>query len=118
MPIRRKLVVIIMSVTAAALLLSGLSLVVFDIVLFRTYLQRDLSTLAQVVADNAAVDLSFNDSAAAKMTLATLRARPMSWPPAFTLLMARLSPNTFAMDPMPPARLPPHRNRSRLRTAP
>jgi PAS domain S-box-containing protein len=76
MPIKQKLLVIIMSVTAAALLLSGVGIVVSDSVLFRTDLQRDISALAQIVADNSTAALAFDDPQTATETLASLKARP------------------------------------------
>jgi PAS domain S-box-containing protein len=76
MPIKQKLLVIIMSVTAVALLLSGLGIVIADWVLFRTATARDVSALAQIVADNSTAALAFNDPQTATQTLASLRARP------------------------------------------
>ena len=46
MPIKQKLMVIIMSVTAAALLLAGLGIVIADSLLFRATTERDISALA------------------------------------------------------------------------
>jgi PAS domain S-box-containing protein len=76
MPIKQKLLVIIMSVTTAALLLSGLGIVIADSVLFRAALQRDISALAQIVADNSTAALAFEDPTTATETLASLKARP------------------------------------------
>jgi PAS domain S-box-containing protein len=76
MPIKQKLLVIIMSVTAVALLLSGLGIVIADWVLFRTTTARDVSALAQIVADNSTAALAFDDPQTATQTLASLRARP------------------------------------------
>jgi PAS domain S-box-containing protein len=76
MPIKQKLMVIIMSVTTAALLLSGLGIVAADSVLFRGALQRDISALAQIVADNSTAALAFEDPQTARQTLASLKARP------------------------------------------
>ena len=76
MPIKQKLMVIIMSVTAAALLLSGLGIVIADSILFRAATQRDISALAQIVADNSTAALAFNDPQTATQTLASLKARP------------------------------------------
>jgi len=76
MPIKQKLLGIIMSVTAAALLLSGLGIVIADSVLFRTAMQRDISALAQIVADNSIAALAFEDPKTATETLGSLRARP------------------------------------------
>src|ERR1700678_714862 len=76
MPIKQKLMVIIMSVTTAALLLSGLGIVIADSLLFRAAMQRDISGLAQIVGDNSTAALAFNDPQTATQTLASLKARP------------------------------------------
>jgi PAS domain S-box-containing protein len=76
MPIKQKLMAIIMSVATAALLLSGLGIVVADSIIFRASMQRDISALAQIVADNSAAALAFNDPRTATETLASLKARP------------------------------------------
>jgi PAS domain S-box-containing protein len=75
-PIRQKLMVIIMSVTTAALLLSGVGIVIADSILFRAATQRDISALAQIIADNSTAALAFNDPQTATQTLASLKARP------------------------------------------
>src|SRR5438270_6661575 len=75
-PIRQKLMLIIMSVTTAALAISALGSLLSDFILFRGYLQRDLSGMARITADNSTAALSFEDPAAAEETLAALRARP------------------------------------------
>ena len=74
-PIKRKLVIIIMLTTTTALLLAGIGIVASDSILFRQYLQRDLSALARIVADNSTASLAFNDPKTATETLAALRAR-------------------------------------------
>ncbi len=76
MPIKQKLMVIIMSVTAAALLLAGLGIVIADSLLFRATTQRDISALAAIVADNSTAALAFDDPQTATQTLASLKARP------------------------------------------
>jgi PAS domain S-box-containing protein len=75
-PIRQKLMVIVMATTGAALVLSGVGILALDSILFRGYLERDISALAGIVADNSTGALSFDDSDAATQTLAALRARP------------------------------------------
>ena len=75
LPIKQKLMIIIMATTAAALLLSGVGIVAFDLVLFRGYLQRDLSALGGIIADNCTAALAFNDPQSATETLRALRAR-------------------------------------------
>src|ERR1700735_5103721 len=76
MPIKQKLMVIIMSVPAAALLWSGLGIVIADSILFRSATQRDISALAQIVSDNSTAALAFDDPQTAMQTLASLKARP------------------------------------------
>jgi PAS domain S-box-containing protein len=74
-PIRQKLAIIIIATTASALMLAGSGIVVADSILFQGYVQRDLSALARIVADNSTAALSFNDPKTAADTLASLRAR-------------------------------------------
>ncbi len=74
-PIKQKLVIMNMAATTAALLLAGLGIVLTDSLLFRRYLQRDLSSLAKIIADNSTAALTFNDPRAAAETLGALRAR-------------------------------------------
>src|SRR5277367_5362389 len=74
-PIKQKLMAIIMAVTGSALLLSGMGIVVADSVLFRAALERDISALAQIVADNSTAALAFDDPRTATETLASLKAR-------------------------------------------
>jgi PAS domain S-box-containing protein len=73
--INQKLVIITLGTTGLALLLAGLGNVLIDSILFRGYLQRDLSVLARVIADNSTAAISFNDPATAAQTLAALRER-------------------------------------------
>ncbi|MFN7999041.1 MAG: PAS domain-containing protein [Bryobacteraceae bacterium] len=76
LPIGRKLTLIIMGVTAAALLIAGLGLLAFDLLFFREYMQRDLAGLARIIADNSTAALTFDDPSAAQETLRALRTRP------------------------------------------
>ena len=74
-PIRRKLVLITMVTTAIALLLAGTTIVICDSFLFRDYLQRDLSALARITADNSTAALEFEDPQAASEILHALHAK-------------------------------------------
>jgi len=74
--IEQKLMVIIMLTSSAALLLAGCGIVIANSILFREYLQRDLSALARIIADNSTAALAFDDSRSAAETLAALRAKP------------------------------------------
>ena len=75
MPIRRKLMLVVMATTAVALVLAATGIILADFFLFRGYLKNDLSAFAHIVADNMTAPLSFDDPAAANETLATLRPR-------------------------------------------
>jgi PAS domain S-box-containing protein len=75
-PIKQKLMLAIMATTAAALVVAGLGMVLTDSLLFRRYLERDLSALAKILADNTTAALEFDDPKSAAETLGALRARP------------------------------------------
>jgi len=74
-PISQKLMIIIMVTTATAMLLACFGILIFDSVLFRQNLGRDLSALARIVAENTTASLDFNDPKSAGDTLNALRAR-------------------------------------------
>ena len=59
-----------------ALLITSIALVVYDIISYRNALIRNLSILAEVIAENSRGALVFHDSSAAADTLASLRAQP------------------------------------------
>jgi HAMP domain-containing protein len=75
MPIRRKLMLIVMATTTMALFLAGIGIILADFILFRGYLKNDLSALSHIVADNTTASLSFDDPGAASETLGTLHVR-------------------------------------------
>jgi PAS domain S-box-containing protein len=75
-PIKQKLVIVMVLTTTAALLLAGVGIVASDGILFRQYLERDLSGLARIIADNSTAALAFNDPRSAGETLSALRTRP------------------------------------------
>ena len=75
-PLKQKLTFIIMVTTTSALLLAGLGIIASDSFLFYGYLQRDLTALSRIIADNTTAALSFDDPESASETLAALRARP------------------------------------------
>jgi signal transduction histidine kinase len=76
MPIRQKLMLIVMATTTVALVLAGISILFADFFLFRGYLKNDLSALSRIIADNTTAPIEFDDPGAAAETLGTLRARP------------------------------------------
>jgi signal transduction histidine kinase len=75
LPIRRKLMFALLLTATASLLFAGIGIVAADSFLFYGFLQRDLSTLSQIIADNSTGALSFDDEKSGERTLATLRAR-------------------------------------------
>jgi signal transduction histidine kinase len=74
-PIRQKLVLIIMLATGLALLIAGTVLIVFELLRFRADMVSDLNTLADVVAQNTTAALTFDDPKAAQETLAAFESR-------------------------------------------
>jgi len=75
-PIKRKLMIIIMLTSAVGIFLASASIVVKDIILFRDTMVEKFSTLAEVIGTNSAASLIFNDIDAAKETLTGLSAEP------------------------------------------
>ncbi|MEO8660462.1 MAG: PAS domain S-box protein [Bryobacteraceae bacterium] len=74
-PIKQKLTVTILVTVAVSLLLSGAGVVAADSFLFRSYLNRDLSALANILADNSNASIAFDDPQSANEVLASLRSR-------------------------------------------
>ena len=72
LPIRRKLVGIIMLTSGVALVMASAALLVLDALRYRDDLLEDLETLAAVVGDNSAAALMFTDLSAARETVAAL----------------------------------------------
>jgi PAS domain S-box-containing protein len=75
-PIRQKLLVVLMATTAIALLLSGVGMILLDSILFRAEMQRNVSALANIVGNSSTAALAFNDPRAAAETLAMLKEKP------------------------------------------
>lgn len=73
-PIRRKLAVIILMTTGAALLFMCASFVTYEYLTFRRTTVRDLSTLGEIIAANSTAALAFDNAADAQQTLAALQA--------------------------------------------
>ncbi|HJQ63594.1 MAG TPA: ATP-binding protein [Burkholderiales bacterium] len=74
--IRYKIVMVVLATTAAALLVAGAAMVIYDL---RTYEQswvNDLSTQAELIGRASAPALAFNDPKSAREYLALLRVRP------------------------------------------
>jgi two-component system, sensor histidine kinase and response regulator len=76
MSIGRKLTMIILSITAVSLLLACTIMVGYDLLTYRGAMVRDVSTLADMVADNSTAALTFHDVQAANDVLRSLRTQP------------------------------------------
>ena len=73
--IKRKLTLITMLTSSAALILSALSFLVYDLVSFRHLLIQDLMTQAEIIGYNSAGAMEFRDVPAATATLSALTAK-------------------------------------------
>jgi signal transduction histidine kinase/DNA-binding NarL/FixJ family response regulator len=73
--IKRKLTLITMLTSSAALVLSALSFLIYDLVAFRHLLVQDLRTQAEIIGYNSAGAMEFKDVPAATATLTALTAK-------------------------------------------
>jgi PAS domain S-box-containing protein len=74
--IRIKLIAIVMLTTCASLALAGLALVVFEWIIGRRALHREIEAVADIVASTSTATLTFADERTALDTLSKLRAQP------------------------------------------
>ena len=74
--IKRKQMLIIMLTTSVALVLACAAFAVYEVLAFRKAMVQNVSTLAQMIGDNSAAALDFNDPKSAEETLASLKAEP------------------------------------------
>jgi signal transduction histidine kinase/DNA-binding response OmpR family regulator len=74
--LKRKLTLIIMVISTAALLLSSVAFITYDLLELRKTMRRDLSVLAGIVGSNCTAALTFDDPKAARETLSALSAEP------------------------------------------
>ena len=73
--IKRKLTLITMLTSSAALVLSALSFLIYDLISFRHLLIQDLRTQAEIIGYNSAGAMEFKDVPAATATLTALTAK-------------------------------------------
>ncbi len=64
-----------MVTSSVTLLLAGAAYVTYDLITFRQAMERDLSTLAEIIGTNSAAALAFDDAKAGTATLASLSAK-------------------------------------------
>ncbi len=75
-PIRRKLMAIILLVSATVLLVTCAAFFTYEFVTFRQTTVRTLSTLGEIVAANSTAALAFDNHEDAREVLTALRAEP------------------------------------------
>jgi two-component system sensor histidine kinase/response regulator len=73
--IKRKLTLVTMAASSAALLVACLLFAVYDYVTFRATLAKEVSTMADIVGGNSTAALSFGDRESAATVLSHLRAQ-------------------------------------------
>ena len=74
--VRRKLLLVVLTTTFAALVVSAITLFVYDLRAYQHSSLNDLATQADLLAGASAAALVFNDPQAARENLAALQARP------------------------------------------
>jgi len=73
--LRKKLIVVILLVTSIAVIISGLTMITFQVVNFRKHMVEDLHTQAMIVGTNSQAALAFNDVIDASLILSSLEAK-------------------------------------------
>jgi signal transduction histidine kinase len=76
LPIKRKLTLVIMLTSVAAILLACAGFVLYEMVTFRSVMVNDLTTLADVIGATSTAALTFEDTKAATEFLAALKTKP------------------------------------------
>ena len=76
LPIRRKMVVIIMITTGIALLIACTGFLLYELNAYRRNAEQELSTVAQLIAENSGPALAFDDERTGSEVLAALRGDP------------------------------------------
>jgi signal transduction histidine kinase/CheY-like chemotaxis protein len=76
LPIRRKLLLMSVAASAAALVLAGSGFLTWDIIRFRSDLRRDFTAAIRLLAENSGAPLTFRDDRVAQEILGGLRYQP------------------------------------------
>jgi len=74
-PIRRKLTLVVLVSSTAALLVASAALFAFQIYTFRQNFMRDLAALAEIISANSTAAITFDDGDSAREILAGLRVK-------------------------------------------
>ena len=76
LPIKRKLLLLNLTICGAVLIVAMAVMFVFQVLNFRVNVQRDTATLAAVIANNSTAALAFNDAKGANEVISSLKAKP------------------------------------------
>lgn len=106
--IKRKLMLITMVTSSAALVLSSVSFLIYDLISFRRQLTQDLMTEAQIVSFNSGAAMAFKDESAASTTLSALKAKDDIVAAALYGPEGKLFAHYLRMDNGLPTSLPAH----------
>src|SRR3982751_3850779 len=74
LPIKRKLILVILLTSTFALWLMGTALITYEFVTFRRSLAANMSVLAQIIGSNSTAALAFDDPSNGREILAALSA--------------------------------------------
>src|ERR1700733_4037086 len=74
--IRRKQMLVILLTSTIALLLACSAFTAYEVISFRQSMVKDLTSMAQILGDNTAGAIDFNDPEAATEALAGLKSQP------------------------------------------
>jgi signal transduction histidine kinase/DNA-binding NarL/FixJ family response regulator len=113
--IKRKLMLITMLTSSAALVLSSVSFLIYDLASFRRQLTQDLMTEAQIVSFNSAAAMAFKDESAASATLSALTAKEDIVAAGLYSPEGKLFARYLRMSQALPASLPTHWQQSSYR---
>jgi methyl-accepting chemotaxis protein len=74
--IKQKMIALIMTTTMVTLCLSSVGLIIYDFLVYKDTMVKNLSSLADIVGMNNTAALSFQDKKSAELTLSALSAEP------------------------------------------
>jgi signal transduction histidine kinase/ActR/RegA family two-component response regulator len=106
--IKRKLMLITMLTSSAALVLSSVSFLIYDLISFRHQLSQDLMTQAEISGFNSGAAMAFKDESAATATLSALTAKEDIVSAALYSPEGKMFAHYFRTDTILPTELPPH----------
>src|SRR3712207_6524542 len=76
LPIKRKLMLVILLTSSFALVLMGSALITYELITFRRTLATNMGVLANIIGSNSTAALAFEDQKSAQEILSALSAEP------------------------------------------